>query len=81
MQVTAEEEAADLLGACLRELDQVEGAFIQECCLREPQLPLRDFSKQWGLSAKALTQIRERALLRLKDVMAGKGTTSIADIM
>jgi hypothetical protein len=81
MQVTAEEEMADLLDACLPELDGVEAAFVRDCWLREPQLPLRDFSKKWRLSAGALNVVRKRALVRLKDVMAKKGITSIADIV
>ena len=81
MQVTAEEEIADLLGSCLPELDQVEAAFIEECCLREPKMPLAVFSRQWHLSTKAVKELRTRALLTLRDVMAQKGITSIADIM
>jgi hypothetical protein len=81
MQVTAEEELSDLLDACLPELDQIEAAFIEDCCLREPNMLLRDFSKTWGLSAKALNDVRKRALVRLKDVMAKKRITSISDIV
>lgn len=81
MQVIAEDEMAGILRSCLQELDQVEAAFIEDCWLREPQLPLRDFSKEWGLSTKELKEVRERALVRLKDLMARKGITSIADIV
>jgi hypothetical protein len=81
MQVTAEEELADLFCACLRELDEIEAAFIEDCCLREPKMQLRDFSKRWGFSAKALIEVRNRALDRLKDEMARKGITSLADII
>jgi hypothetical protein len=81
MQVTAEEEMADLVLACLPELDEMEAAYIRDCCLREPTMPLRDFSQQWGLSAKALKEVRGQALVRLKDLMAQKGITSITDIV
>lgn len=81
MQVTAEEELGDVLDACLRDLNEIEAAFIQECCLREPKMPLRDFSKMWGLSAKALKEVRRQALERLRDLMAQKGITSISDVV
>jgi hypothetical protein len=81
MQVTANDEMAELVHSCLLELVGVEAAFVRECLLREPTVPLREFAKEWGLSAKALNETRERTLLRLKDVMAGKGITSIADVM
>jgi hypothetical protein len=81
VQVTAEDELADLFCACLPELDEIEAAFIEDCCLREPKMQLRDFSKRWGLSAKALSELRERAMLRLKDLMAKRAISSIADII
>jgi DNA-directed RNA polymerase sigma subunit (sigma70/sigma32) len=81
MQVTAEEEIADLLGACLPELDEVEAAFIQERCIREPKVTLKNFSRTWGLSAKAISEVQKRALLRLKDLIAEKGINSLADIV
>ena len=81
MQVTADDEIAELVRSCLPELDGVEAAFVRECCLREPTVPITNFSKQWGLPAKALTEVRERALGRLKDLMAKRGITSVADIM
>lgn len=81
MQVTVEEEMANLVRSCLTELDGVEAALVRECCLREPMVPLRQCAKQWGLSAKALIDVRERALGRLKNVMARYGITSLADIM
>jgi hypothetical protein len=42
---------------------------------------LRQFSKQWGLSANALTEVRERALSRLGELMAKKSINSLADII
>jgi hypothetical protein len=80
MQVTPEEEIADLLGSCLPELDQIEAAFIQECCLREPKVPLTEFSKQRHLSGKALTELRSRVLVRMKRLLATRGVKSVADI-
>ena len=77
----AEEEMADLLDACLPGLDGVEAALVRDCWLREPPVPLRHFAKEWGLTAKALTEVRERALVRLKDVMTEKGITSLANII
>lgn len=81
MQVTAEEELSDLLDACLPALDEIEATFVEDCCLREPQLTLRDFSIMWGLSAKALQEVRKQVLVRLRELMAQKGITSIADII
>ena len=81
MQVTAEAEMADLVQSCLPDLDEIEAASIQDCCLRELQLPLRQFSKRWGLSGKALKEVPKRAPIRLKDVMAKKDISSLADIM
>ena len=80
MQVTAEEEIADLLGSCLPELDQIEAAFIEECCLREPKVTLKKFSRQWRLSAKALTELRSRVLVRMRRLLATRGVKSVADI-
>jgi hypothetical protein len=81
MQLTVEDEMAELIRSCLPELDGFEAAFVRDCWLREPPVPMTTFSKQWGLSTKVLTEVRERVLLRLKDVMAEKGITSFADIM
>ena len=81
MQMTGEDEMAGLIRSCLPALDQIEAAFIQECCLREPKVTLAVFSGQWDLSTKALNEVRKRVLVRLKDLIAKKGITSIADIM
>ena len=81
MQVTAHDQMADLVASCLSELDEIEAAYVQDCYLLEPPVPLAVFSKHWRLSAKALSEVRKRALTRLKDVMAKKGITSVADIM
>jgi hypothetical protein len=81
MQLTAEEEMTDLIRACLPELERIEAAFIQECYLQEPTVPLANFSKEWRLSAKALNEVRKRALVRLKDLVAKRGFNSILDII
>ena len=81
MQVIAEDEIEALVRSCLPALDEIEAAFIEECWLREPKVPLTDFSQRWDLSGKALTELRSRVLVRMKDVMAKKGITSIANIM
>jgi hypothetical protein len=57
MQVTAEEEMAEWVGSCLPALDEIEAAFVCDCFLREPTVPRRQFSKQCGLSAKALSEV------------------------
>ena len=44
MQLTAEQEMAELLDACLPKLDGVEAAFVRDCWLREATVPLRQFS-------------------------------------
>jgi hypothetical protein len=81
MQVTAEEEMAELVRSCLPELNGVEAVFVRDCWLREPTMPLAAFAKQRRLSAKALSEVRERALVQLKGVMARKGINSLADIV
>lgn len=81
MQVTAEEEMTDLVHSCLPELDQIEEAFINDCCLREPRLPWREFSKAWNLSGKALTEFRSRVLVRLTELLASKNIYSIVEIV
>ena len=80
MQVTVEDELADLFCACLPELDEIEAAFVRDCWLREPKVPLSEFSKQWHLSGKALTELRSRVLVRMKKVLATRGVKSVADI-
>jgi hypothetical protein len=80
MQMTAADEMAGLIRFCLPELDQIETAFIEECCLREPKVTLKKFSRQWRLSAKALTELRSRVLVRMKKVLATRGVKSVADI-
>jgi hypothetical protein len=81
MQATLEVEIAELIRSCLPALETIEAAFIEECWLREPKVLLTEFSQRWQLSGKALTDLRSRALVRLKDVMVKKGITSIADIV
>jgi hypothetical protein len=43
MQVTAEDEMAESVRSCLPELDGVEAAFVRDCWLREPAVPLSTF--------------------------------------
>ena len=62
-------------------LDGVEAVFVRDCWLREPEMPLRQFAKEWELSAKALTEVRERVLVRLGELMAKKDIDSLADIV
>ena len=81
MQVIAEAEIAEMIRSCLPALDEMEAAYIQECYLHEPPMPLAVFSKRWRLSAKALNEFRTRALARLRELMAQKGITSIADVI
>jgi hypothetical protein len=81
MQVIPEVEIAELIRSCLPALDEVEAAYIEDCYLQEPPTPLAVFSEQWRLSTKALKELRSRSLLRLKDRIARKGITSIADVI
>jgi hypothetical protein len=80
MQVTAEDELAELFCACLPELDEIEAALVQDCWLREPKVPLTEFSKQWHLSGKALTELRSGVLVRMRRLLATRGVKSVADI-
>ena len=80
MQVTAEDEIEALVRSCLPALDQIEAAFIEECWLREPKVPLTEFSQRWQLSGKALTELRSRVLVRMKRLLATRGVKSVADI-
>ncbi len=81
MQVMAGEEMAGLISACLPGLEEIEAAYIQNCWLREPPVPVGKFSKEWHLSAKRLAELRSRVLVRLKTLMAKKGFTSVADFL
>jgi hypothetical protein len=80
MQVTAEDEIEVLVRFCLPALETIEAAFVRDCWLREPKVPLTEFSKQWHLSGKALTELRSRVLVRMKKVLATRGVKSVADI-
>ena len=81
MQVTAEEEMTDLVRCCLPALDEIEAAFVRDCWLREPKVPLRQFSTEWGVSAKAFTELRSRVLRRLRELLASKKVQSVVDIV
>jgi hypothetical protein len=81
VQVTDEDEMAGLIRSCLPALETIEAAFVRDCWLREPKVTLKNFSRTWSLSAKALSEVRKRVLVRLKDLMTKKGITSIADIV
>ena len=80
MQVTAEYELADLFCACLPELDEIEAAFVRDCWLCEPKVPLKEFSSQWHLSGKAMTELRSRVLVQMKRLLATRGVESVSDI-
>ena len=81
MQVMAEDEMAGLISACLPGLDEIEAAYIRNCWLREPQMPLATFSKEWHLSAKRLAELRSRVLVRLKELLASKKICSVVDVV
>jgi DNA-directed RNA polymerase sigma subunit (sigma70/sigma32) len=81
VQVIAEAEMAELIRSCLAALDELEAEYIRDRFLLEPSVPLAVFAEQWGLSRKALGEIEERALLRLKRLLATRHIDSMADIV
>lgn len=81
MQVNREAEMADVLQSCLPALDDMEASFVQDCWLREPQVALKTFAEQWHLSPKDLAELRSRVLVRLQELLAARGITSVADMV
>jgi hypothetical protein len=81
MQVDAEQEMTDLIQSYLPSLDEMEAAFIWDCWLWEPRMPLKKFSENWRLSGKAMTELRSRVLLRLRNLLAEKNIHSVVDIV
>ena len=80
MQATLEVEIAELIRSCLPALETIEATFVRDCWLREPKVPLSEFSNQWHLSGKALTELRSRVLVLMKRSLATRGVKSMADI-
>ena len=80
MQLTAEDEMAEQVRACLQSLDELEAEFIEKCWLCEPRVPLKYFSEKWHLSAKDLNELRSRVLVRLRELLAARGIESVTDI-
>jgi hypothetical protein len=81
LQVAAQDEMTVMIGGCLGELEEIEAALIRECHLREPKTPLPTFAKQRGLSKKTLTELRGRAVSRLKERLAARNVHSVGDIL
>ena len=81
MQLTADEEMTDLIRACLPSLDEIEAAFVQDCWLGEPRVPLKELSEKWHLSAKALTELRSRVMLQMKELLSKQRIQSMADLV
>ena len=81
MQLRAEDEMILRINECLGELEDIEAALIRECHLQEPRTALPAFAKQRRLSQKALTELRSRALDRLKERLAAKNIHSLGDIL
>ena len=70
-----------VIEACLSELDEMEAAFLRDCYLHEPKIPLPTFAKQWQLSQKAFRQLRGRAVSRLKESLAARNIHSLGDLV
>lgn len=81
MRLTTEKEMACLVRSCLPEMDEIEPAFIQECCLRGPTVTPATFAKRWRLSPMDLSEIRTRTMQWLRKVFSNKGIYSIGDIV
>jgi hypothetical protein len=81
MQITAVDEMTTVIVSCLAELDEIEGAFIQEYFLNDQKTTLPQFARGWGLSAKQLNELRGRVAVRLRELMATKNIRSIRDII
>jgi len=81
MQVRPEDELADVIRCCLPQLDVIESAFIEQHYLRVPKTTLAAFAAHWQLSAKALAEVRGRALGRLRELLGTKNISSIGDIL
>jgi hypothetical protein len=81
VQLTPEREMTVMIDECLSELDKIEAAFLRDCHLHQLKTPLWAFAKRWRLSQKDLTELRSRALDRLKERLAAKNIHSLGDII
>ena len=46
MKVRAEDEMTVMIELCLTDLDEMEAAFLRDCYLHEPKIPLPTFAKR-----------------------------------
>jgi hypothetical protein len=81
MQATVIDDMGVVLRACVSEMGVMEGKFIEECFLADPQVPLKRFAKANNLTAKQLGELRTRAMDQLREQLAEKGIESIGDLL
>jgi hypothetical protein len=81
MQVKQDVELSTIIDECLAELEDGEAALIRECHLQEPRTAFPIFAKKRRLSQKALSELRTRALDRMRDSLAARNIYSLGDIL
>jgi hypothetical protein len=81
MEITHAEEIAALLRDCLKELTALEAAFIGDCHLSEPRQSLKAFAEEHGLGQTEMSDLRVRAMKRLREELATMNVHCIADIL
>ena len=81
MEVTTADDMTVLIQGCLAEMDLIEAALIQQCFLADPKSTLRNFAAQTGLSPRLASELRDRALSRLKEGLAMKRVHEIGDVI
>jgi hypothetical protein len=70
-----------LIDLCLKELDEIEGAFVKEYFLTQPKTTLLAFGEEWQLSPREVEALRGKAVTHLKDLLAKKQIHSLEDIL
>jgi hypothetical protein len=80
MEVTESIDLAVLLKDCLAEMETLEATFIEQCFLAEPRRTFKAFADSADLKPKAFTELRDRAMRRLKQELAVKKIRSMLDL-
>jgi hypothetical protein len=81
MNITADEEMAEVIRFAISGLDPMESAFVKHYYLGEPRGTLAAFALKWQVSPKDLAELRVQSLEKLKERLVLKGITSIRDIL
>jgi hypothetical protein len=79
--LTAEEQISCVLRHAIAELDPIEAAFVEGYYLHQPRVTLSTFATEWGLSGKALSELRIRVLAKMKQMLEAQNVTSMRDIL